>query len=388
MARVARRILVTVATALLWVLLTPVAAAAHGIEGVEATNYRTRLTAIEPERGGLIVRVVEAGSRLELVNRTDEEVVVLGYQDEPYIRIDAKGGVFTNVRSPSTYINADREGSMQPPPDADPSAEPEWERVEDGLVARWHDHRAHWMGARDAPAVRRAPNERHVVIPRWEVPVEVRGERVLVVGDLTWVPGPSSTPWFALAGLLALATVALAIPRRAAVSLALVVGALVAADMVHIAGKAAASAGGLGAGLGAVLSGSFFSLAAWLAGGLAVVLLARRSPDGPFAAAFAGAVIALFGGLADISDLTRSQVPFAFGDLPARLLVSASLGVGAGLVVAAVLRLRLHPTPQPAKRAFGDRGEGGEPVVPESVDRPVGEGITDLPADGIDVDET
>lgn len=387
MARVVRRIVVTVATALAWVVLTATPAAAHGIEGVEATNYRTRITGIQPARGGLTVRVVEAGSRLELVNRTDEEVIVFGYQDEPYLRVDAKGGVFTNMRSPSTYINADREGSLQPPADTDPSAEPEWERVNDGLVARWHDHRAHWMGARDAPAVRRAPDERHVVIPRWEVPIEVRGERVLVAGDLTWVPGPSGAPWFALAALLALVTAALAIPRRAAASLAALVGVLVVADMVHIAGKAAASAGGLGAGLGAVLSGSFFSVAAWAAGGLAVVLLARRSADGPFAAAFAGAVIALFGGLADISDLTRSQVPFAFGELPARLLVSASLGIGGGLVVAAILRLRLHPATQPAKRALGDRSEGGEPVVPERIDRPVGKGVTDLPADGVDVDE-
>ena len=388
MARVVRRMFVTVAIALAWVLLPPTAAAAHGIEGVEPTNYRTRITGMQPERGGLTVRVVEAGSRLELVNRTDEEVIVFGYQDEPYLRIDADGGVFTNARSPSTYINADREGSLQPPPDADPSAEPEWERVEDGVVARWHDHRAQWMGARDAPAVRRAPGERHVVIPRWEVPIEVRGERVLVIGDLTWVPGPSGAPWLGLAVLLGLATAALAIPRRAAPALAVVVAVLVAADMVHVAGKAAASAGGIGAGLGAVISGSFFSVAAWLAGGLAVVLLTRRSADGPFAAAFAGAVIALFGGLADIADLTRSQVPFAFGTLLARLLVSASLGIGAGLVIAAVLRLRLHPATQPAKRALGNGGEGREPVVPQRLDRAVGEGVTDLSADGSDVDET
>ena len=388
MARVARRLLVTVATALLWVLLAPTAAGAHGIDGVEATNYRTRITGMKPERGGLVVRVVEAGSRLELVNRTDEEVIVFGYQDEPYLRIDAKGGVFTNVRSPSTYISSDREGSLQPPPDADPSAEPEWERVADGLVARWHDHRAHWMSAKDPKMVSRAPDQQHVVYPDWKVPIEVRGEKVTVVGDLTWVPGPSGAPWLGLAALLALATAVLAIPRRASVSLALVVAALVAADMVHIAGKAAASAGGIGAGLGAVLSGSFFSVAAWLAGGLAVVRLARRSADGPFAAALAGAVIALFGGLADISDLTRSQVPFAFGELLARLLVSVSLGVGGGLVLAAVLRLRVHPAPQPLKRALGDRGESGEPVVPERVHRPVGEGVADLPADRVDVDES
>ena len=364
MIRVGRRILVTVATAMACLALTPTPAAAHGIEGVESTNYRTRITRIAPQRGGLVVRVVEAGSRLELVNHTDEQVVVVGYQDEPYLRIEPKGGVFVNVRSPATYINADRDGSLQPPPDADPSAEPVWERIDDGVVARWHDHRAHWMGTRDAPAVRRNPHQRQVVIPRWEVPVEVRGDRVLVIGDLTWIPGPSGAPWLLLAGVLAIATAAAAFIRRSTVLLAGIVGLLVIADLVHVAGEAASGAGGFGAGLGAVLSGSFFSVAAWAAGALAVVLLARGSADGPFAAAFAGAVIALFGGVADLGDLTRSQVPFAFGPTAARLFVSLSLGIGAGLVAAAVIRLRLDAGAQPPEGILRDDGEGGEPVLP------------------------
>ena len=365
MARVARRILITVVMALACVVVGPAApAAAHGIEGVESTNYRTRITRMTPERGGLVVRVVEAGSRLELVNNTDEDVIVIGYQDEPYLRVDADGGVFVNVRSPATFINADREGTLQPPPDADPSAEPQWERIDDGVVARWHDHRAHWMGTRDAPAVRRNPGQRHVVIPEWEVPIDVRGERVRVIGDLSWIPGPPGWPWLVLAAVLGVLTAVAAVARRGLRVLAVVVALLVVADMVHVAGEAASGAGGFGAGLGAVFSGSFFSLAGWAAGGLAVVLLSRGSSDGPFAAAFTGAVVALFGGVADLADLTRSQVPFGFGDTAARALVSLSLGAGAGLVAAAVLRLRLHPPAQPAQGALGDGGEGGEPVLP------------------------
>ncbi|HUR48396.1 MAG TPA: hypothetical protein VMY88_02555 [Acidimicrobiales bacterium] len=360
----ARRILLTVVTVVAFLGFAAPAAGAHGIQGVESTNYRTRITGMTPRRDGLIIRVVEAGSRLELINRTDEDVVIFGYQDEPYLRIDAAGGVFANVRSPATYINADRSGSRQPPPDADPSAPPEWERIDDGLTARWHDHRAHWMGTKDAPPVRRSPGERHVVIPRWEVPIEVRGERVLVTGDLTWIPGTSSVPWLALSIAIALGIAGTAFTRRGVRALTLIVVLVVLVDMVHVAGKASAAAGGLAAGAGGVLSGSFFSLAGWAAGGLAVVLLLRRSDDGPFAAAFAGAVVALFGGLADIADLSRSQIPFAFGELVARMIVSWSLGAGAGLVLAAILRFRRNPAPKPAQGAFGDGGEGGEPVVP------------------------
>jgi len=349
MTCLARRIALTVGTVIVLVGCTPTAAGAHAIEGVDSTNYRTRIDGIVPPHGGLEVEVVEAGSRLELENRTDEEVIVYGYQAEPYLRIDAKGGVFQNRLSPATYINADRQGSRQPPPDADPSANPEWVRIDDGFVVRWHDHRAHWMGARDAPAVRRAPSESHVVIPEWKVPLEIAGEESTVRGDLTWVPGPSPTPWYLLAVGLAALVVAAGLGRRSHLRLAGIVALLIGVDLAHIAAKAAAGAGGIGAGVGAILSGSFFSIAAWLVGGFAIRLLLRDSDDGPLAAAFTGAVIALLGGLADIADLSRSQLPVAVPDAIARLFVTLSMGVGVGLVLAAllVLRRRPHPRPQP-----------------------------------------
>ena len=370
MAAVLRRIFVTVVIGLTGVVLAPSPAGAHGIEGVEATNYRTRITSVEPEMETLTVRVVEVGSRLELINRTGERVIVRGYQEEPYLRIDPEGGVFINERSPATYLNADREGSLQPPPDADPSAEPEWERIDDGVVARWHDHRAHWMGTRDPPPVRDAPGETHVVIPEWEITVDVDGEEVIVTGDLTWIPGPSAAPWLALSAVLALAVAAAAFTQRARPLLATTVGVLVLVDMVHVGGEAASGAGGFAAGLGAVLSGSYFSLAAWAAGGLAIRMLLRGSADGTFAAGLAGAIIALFGGVADAADLTRSQVPFGLGDVAARLLVSLSLGLGLGLVIAAVIRLRRDPAPKSTQSTIGDGGEGREPTPPQVLERP------------------
>ena len=66
---------------------------------------------------GLRVDVVDAGSRLELENRTGETVQVLGYSDEPYLRIE-RDGVFENRRSPTLYANADRKGSAAVPASA------------------------------------------------------------------------------------------------------------------------------------------------------------------------------------------------------------------------------------------------------------------------------
>lgn len=340
-----RRILLTVTTAWVALIVGASPAGAHAMKGGDSTNYRSRIKAVSPDMSGLRVEAVEAGSRLELENRTDEQVIVFGYQTEPYLRIDAEGGVFQNRLSPAVYINADRQGTVQPPPEADPRANPEWELVDDGLIVRWHDHRAHWMGAGDAPAVRRSPGERHVVIPEWEVPLKVGKQEVALTGDLTWIPGPSPMPWYALAaGLAALVGILGGLARRGR-PLAIVVAGLVGIDLFHIGAQAAAGAGGFGAGLGATLSGSLFSIAAWGAGALAVRLLMRGSEDGAFAAAFAGAVIALFGGLVDVSYLSRSQLPVAVPHPVARLLVAVSLGVGTGLVLAALLRLRLRLKP-------------------------------------------
>ena len=77
-------------------------------------------------------------------------------------------GVFQNRRSPATYLNADRQGTRAIPPEADPTAEPEWEQISTGQVARWHDHRTHWMGGLKPPGVQSDPDRRQTVAP-WEV---------------------------------------------------------------------------------------------------------------------------------------------------------------------------------------------------------------------------
>jgi len=76
-----------------------------------------------------------------------------------------------------------------------------------------------------------------------------------------------------------------------------------------------------------------------LAGALAIVWLLRRRSDGLATAGMAGTLIALLGGVSDVSALSRSEVPFGFGAGLARLAVAASIGLGFGLAVATALRL-------------------------------------------------
>src|SRR4030095_6732929 len=168
-------------------------AAAHAVgTGTEASNYRTNVHGIDQGTARISGRAL-AGGLLELTNRSDEEVLVLGYRLEPYLRI-GPAGVFENQRSSSTYTNRFRTAPASIPSEFDPQAAPEWRRIGDGPSAGWHDHRAHWTRPARA-AVKASPGAPRVVVPDWEVPLR-QGDRTMVVrGDITWVPGPAPWPW-------------------------------------------------------------------------------------------------------------------------------------------------------------------------------------------------
>ncbi|MBM0240265.1 hypothetical protein JNW88_29915 [Micromonospora sp. ATA32] len=73
-------------------------AAAHGADAPGRHEYRTEVTGVTPARPGLTVRAVEAGARLELVNRTGRNVEVIGYSGEPYLRVGPDGCSRTPAR--------------------------------------------------------------------------------------------------------------------------------------------------------------------------------------------------------------------------------------------------------------------------------------------------
>jgi hypothetical protein len=334
-----RRILLCASAAAVWLAVAAAPASAHSVSGVSATNFHTSLTSITPEVPGLDVKVIEAGSRLQLENHTGQEVLVLGYKDEPYLRVGPEG-VFQNRLSPATYLNQTRKGN-QPPESAENAkvGDVDWQRISSDPVARWHDHRIHWMLATNPPIVQRAPGKRHVVIPEWTVKMKQGDRPIAVKGNLIWEPGPSGLPWYGLALVLLILVVALGRSAAWAPGLAAVTAGLVAIDVFHTLGLGLANAGGLGYRLGKAISQSPFSLLGWAAGVLAIVWLLRRRPDGLSVAALAGLLIALLGGVGDATALSRSEVPFGFGAALARLAVTASIGLGFGLAAAAALRL-------------------------------------------------
>jgi len=317
-------------------------AAAHAVgTGTEASNYRTTIYGIDQGTPGISVRAV-AGGLLELTNRSKEEVVVLGYRLEPYLRV-GPDGVFENRRSPSTYTNKFRTAPASIPPEFDPQAPPEWRRIGDGPSAGWHDHRAHWTGP-DPPAVKARPGAVQAV-RTWEVPLR-QGDRTMVVrGDITWVPGPAPWPWLlAAVGLFAAALAGAGGYRRPQV-LAVVAIVAVVADIVHTAGALLAST----APLAAQLYGTATSAAGWVVSGLAAYRLLRgRADTGLIYLLLGGVFLTLAGALPDLSALARSQLPSRFGPVVTRAAITFTLGLGAAMVVAGLAGFRAPHRSQPA----------------------------------------
>ncbi len=289
------------------VVVSPDRADAHGIGGIRPTNYETRVLSVRPQVPGIEVHAVDLGDRLELRNTTGTDVVVVGYDDEPYLRIGPQG-VFENRRSPAVYLNRTRtrSASAPVPKRADPSAPPEWRKVSDDTTARWHDHRAHWMGNGDAPVVEADPGATHLV-QRFEVPLRRDGLPTIAVrGDVRWVPGPSPWPWVGLAVALAFLLVLLSRTRFAVSAVGTTLAVVVVSETVHLVG----GWGGTTAGTGTKLAASLYAIGGVVVAVLALVWLVRRglSSAAPLVL-IAGLFLALAGGLADITVLTRSQIP-------------------------------------------------------------------------------
>lgn len=134
-------------------------AAAHGVGGAQATNFRSEILRIEHPLPGIHVSLVEFGEAFELRNEGSMPVHVLGVD----------GSVTREIPA--------------------------------GVTRRWHEHAVHWMGTPEPPAVRSAPDVVHVLIPRWELRLAAGGREMVVIGRVLWMPNVSPWPWIAVVGL-------------------------------------------------------------------------------------------------------------------------------------------------------------------------------------------
>src|SRR3954447_10046568 len=91
-----------VAAALAALAVAPPAAAQPA--DPDAGFYRAEIVGVTPAVTGVSARVDPAGEWIEVANTGPDEVIVLGYSREPYLRITASG-VQENDRSSSAVLN-------------------------------------------------------------------------------------------------------------------------------------------------------------------------------------------------------------------------------------------------------------------------------------------
>ena len=150
----------------------------------------SELEGVQPPAEGLDLEVTGGDRFLVLTNGTSKEVVVKGYDDEPYLRFLPSRVVEVNTRAPSKYANEDRYALRPIPAEANSDATPKWQAVSRDGSYRWFDHRIHLMEKGKPPQVK--DEDQRTKIFDWDVPMTVGGQPVKAVGTLEWVPASSS----------------------------------------------------------------------------------------------------------------------------------------------------------------------------------------------------
>lgn len=342
-----RQLVGTLGAAAAALIATASPASAHTIGGVAATNYRSAIVGLTPPTPGVVVRIRDLGRRLELENRTSGDVVVQGYQNEPYLRV-GPAGVFENVRSPSLYQNKITTGAtqlVQLPEIADPTAPPEWRRRGGGETVSWRDHRARWEGS-DPPSVRANPGVAQTVVAQWTINLQqissdgAQPTAILVTGRIDWVPGPAVWPWFLATAVLFAAGIAAGVVSRWSTAVSALLAVFLAVDMVRLYGSATQGGGSVLGGLAKALVFGILEVMAWGAGAWAIGAIQQKKAVGLYAVMAVGLAIGFISGVGDLLNLAYSQVPSALPVVVARAAVAACLGLGFGLVAGGFAALR------------------------------------------------
>jgi hypothetical protein len=173
-------------------------AAAHGT----GTN-QTAVTSIRPRVHGLHVTVTKDGSWVNVTNTGSAPVFVLGYEGEPYLRVDATGS-WRNSRS-STAMLAEPGTSRSPTETTAANQAPHWVRLSTLPTLRFHDLRV------PTTSTKRRLGSSSVarVITTWSLPLRVGQQDVTVRGTLSWRPTPAPKGWIIVLCILSLAFFAL-----------------------------------------------------------------------------------------------------------------------------------------------------------------------------------
>jgi hypothetical protein len=162
-----------------------------------------------------VVPALPAGASIEIVgfdtfmrlSAIGHEVLVPGYEDEPYLRIDTNGDVFVNDGSATAVLNGDRYGNVDLR-NFVRTSEPDWRRIATNGIAMWHDHRSHWMSPKRPAAV-----DNKGTVQDFIIPFTINGQKTLVEGTL-YLREKASIGWWLLGLIGVVGTALLSIAAR------------------------------------------------------------------------------------------------------------------------------------------------------------------------------
>lgn len=316
-------------------------AAAHDRSEDASNWWSTVVTA--PDVPGADWTVYSGGVDIEIVNRSASEITILGYENEPYLRV-GPSGVYLNRNSPAAYLNADRYADVAIPRRADADAEPDWHHVSGAVRYVWHDHRTHWMAPDPPRGVQQARGSTHLV-QTWEIPVLVDGAAQTVTGELWWIPPPPASRWLLVVAALTVAGIVVTArrdPDRALLTGAIALGAVAAANSVHIVDEIVARPlPTIDVVAGALHTGMFVVI------GVGTALWVWRARWGRrLILAFGSATVLLQEGLLQITVLRSSQITTVWPHDLVRGLAVASIAQ-AGIAVGALIASRRAEGPEP-----------------------------------------
>ena len=160
--------------------------ASAGAHGESSAAIRSVIDRVEPPAPAVEVEVLRGrAAALAATNRGRDDLVVIGDEGEPFLRIGPRG-TFANVNSRSWYRSGNPDGVSLPPTGARVGAAPRWKRVSREATWTWFDHRLH-------PATLTVPAEaakgrRTVRLDSWKVPMRLAGRPLEVAGHVEYRP--------------------------------------------------------------------------------------------------------------------------------------------------------------------------------------------------------
>jgi len=168
-------------------------------------NYRSVIDRVTPNVPGVSFEVLAYDAYFELRDQHGHEVLIYGYEGEPYARVLKDETVQVNERSPAYYLNDTRYPTAEVPAIANPKAPPRWKTVGSDGTFLWHDHRMHYGSTAIPPQV--TDQHRKTKVYDYEIPLRIDGRKGAIDGTLYWVgsPNPSKLPF--IVGAVALLVV-------------------------------------------------------------------------------------------------------------------------------------------------------------------------------------